>query len=212
MMKARTKASQAALRGGMIHLALVLAALAGAGAIAPALSAERTGTAPATVRYCHGYGCSFRPLVRFSASDMQTLKGILASGAKSAAAERAAIGRAEQWFERIAGAQTGTASDGAKDVYEFFTPPSQIDCVDEAENATTFLKLAASRGWLRHHTVGRIERRGFLVDGRYPHHTATIRDRATGEVWVVDSWVRANAQPPDIKPLSVWKKEGGLSG
>ena len=208
-----TTTSRVSRRGGAMGLALSLAfAGMSAAPVAPAFSAERSGAALATVRYCHGYGCSLRSLVRFSASDMQTLKRILASGAKSAAAERAAISRADQWFERIAGAQTGTSADGAKDVYQLFTPPSEIDCVDEAENATTLLKLAASRGWLRYHSVGRIERRGFLVDGRYPHHTATIRDTATGEVWVVDSWVRANAQPPDIKPLSVWKEEGGLSG
>ena len=143
---------------------------------------------------------------------MATLRRIMQAGARDAAAERAAISRADQWFERVAGAQTGTSGDGAKDVYELFTPPSQIDCVDEAENTTSLLKLIDERGWLKHHSVGRIDRRGFLIDGRYPHHTATIREKGSGRVWVVDSWVRANAQPPDIKPLEVWKQEGGLRG
>lgn len=164
------------------------------------------------LRYCHGYGCAMRSPVRLSAGDLATLRRIVQGGAKSPAAERAAIGRADQWFERVAGAQTGTSADGAKDVYELFTPPSQIDCVDEAENTTTLLKLMQQRGWLKHHKVGRIDRRGFLIDGRYPHHTATIREAGSGQIWVVDSWVRANAEPPDIKPLEIWKQEGGLRG
>jgi hypothetical protein len=188
-----------------------------AGALSLAVVASPAGAlagenASVVIRYCHGYGCALRSSVRLSASDLSNLRRILAGGSRSAAAERAAIGRADQWFERLAGSQTGTSSDGAKDVYELFTSPSQIDCVDEAENTTTLLKLAQSRGWLRHHTVGRIDRRGFMIDGRYPHHTATIRDKTSGEVWVVDSWVRANAEPPDIKPLAIWKKEGGLRG
>jgi hypothetical protein len=177
----------------------------------PALAAAAAEPG-AVIRYCHGYGCAMRSPVRLSGADLATLRRLLASGSASASAERAAIGRADQWFERVAGRQTGTSKDGAKDVYELFTPPSQIDCVDEATNTTTLLKLAESRGWLRHHKVGSIDRRGFLVDGRYPHHTATIHDRASGAVWVVDSWVRANGEPPDIKPLAIWKEEGGLRG
>ncbi|PPE79842.1 hypothetical protein C3941_12230 [Kaistia algarum] len=171
--------------------------------------AAETGT---VIRYCHGYGCAMRSPVRLSGGDLATLRRMLASGSGSPSAERAAIGRADQWFERLAGRQTGTSKDGAKDVYQLFTPPSEIDCVDEATNTTTLLNLIQSRGWLRHHKVGSIDRRGFLVDGRYPHHTATIRDKSSGVVWVVDSWVRANGEPPDIKPLSVWKDEGGLRG
>lgn len=177
----------------------------------PSGAALAAGPAPAVIGYCHGYGCASRSPVQFSSGDMAALRKILAAGAKSAEAERAAISRADQWFERKAGAQTGTSADGAKDVYQLFTPPSQIDCVDEARNTTVLLKLLESRGWLRHHTVGRIESRGFLIDGRYPHHTASIRETASGRIYVVDSWVRANAEPPDIKPLDIWKKEGGLN-
>ena len=198
--------------GPRLRHSVWFAPLLAVGLGAMALPAAAADTASAVIRYCHGYGCANRSAVRLSAGDMATLRRIVQSGSGSPAAERAAIGRADQWFERVAGAQTGTSGDGAKDVYQLFTPPGEIDCVDEAENTTTLLKLMEKRGWLKHHSVGRIDRRGFLVDGRYPHHTATIRETGSGRVWVVDSWVRANAQPPDIKPLEVWKQEGGLRG
>jgi len=168
--------------------------------------------APVKIRYCHGYGCKMRSPVIFSSGDLQTLKRILDRGKASPAAERAAISRADQWYERKAGAATGTSKDGAKDTYELFTPLSEIDCVDETVNTTTLLEMLDRHGWLRHHKAGRPANRGFLIDGRYPHNTATITEKASGRRWVVDSWVRANAEPPDIKPLDVWKREGGRRG
>ena len=185
---------------GMIALAFI--------ATTSVASAE--GTGPARIRYCHGFGCKMRSPVVFSAGDMAQLRRIVATGRSSPAAERAALGRADQWFERKAGAQTGTSKDGAKDVYTLFTPLSEIDCVDETTNTTTLLKLIETRGWLVHHKAGRPANRGFLIDGRYPHNTATIVQIDTGQAWVVDSWVRANGEPPDIMPLSEWKRRGGL--
>lgn len=188
--------------GGMA--ALLILALAG--------SAAAETLAPIKIRYCHGYGCKMRSPVIFSRGDLLTLKRILDSGKASPAAERAAISRADQWYERKAGAATGTSNDGAKDTYELFTPLSEIDCVDETVNTTTLLELLDNQGWLRHHKAGKPANRGFLIDGRYPHNTATIVEKASGQRWVVDSWVRANAEPPDIKPLDVWKREGGRRG
>jgi len=167
---------------------------------------------PVKIRYCHGYGCRMKSPVIFSAGDLMTLKRIMDGGRGSAAAERAAIARADQWYERKAGAQTGTSRDGAKGEFGVYTPLSQLDCIDEMTNTTTLLKLIARGGWLRHHRVGPSASRGILLDGRYPHNTATIIEKAGGKRWVVDSWVRANAEPPDIKPLDVWKREGGRRG
>ena len=167
---------------------------------------------PIKIRYCHGYGCKMRSPVMFSRADLLSLKRILESGRRSPEAERAAISRADQWYERKAGAATDTSSDGVKGEFGVYTPLTQLDCIDESVNTTTLLKLLEGQGWLRHHRVGRTASRGLLFDGRYPHNTATIIETAGGRHWVVDSWVRANAQPPDIMPLDVWKKEGGRRG
>jgi hypothetical protein len=176
-----------------------------------ALGALDTASAlsPVKIRYCHGYGCRMKSPVTFSAGDLMALKRIMDGGRGSPAAERAAISRASQWYERHAGAQTGTSSDGAKGEFGIYTPLSQLDCIDEMTNTTTLLKLIAREGWLRHHAVGPSASRGLLFDGRYPHNTATVVEKKSGGRWVVDSWVRSNGQPPDIKPLEVWKREGG---
>ncbi len=49
--------------------------------------------------------------------------------------------------------------------------------------------------------------RGFFLDGRYPHATAVIKEKASGKQHAVDSWVHDNGVYPEIKPLSVWLKE-----
>mgnify|MGYP006292403543 FL=1 len=83
----------------------------------------------------------------------------------------------------------------------------QMDCIDEAANAASYLLLAEKRGYLRHHTVGRPVARGFFLDGRYPHATAVIREKKTGEAFAVDSWREANGAPPVVMPLSEWFEE-----
>ena len=50
--------------------------------------------------------------------------------------------------------------------------------------------------------------RGLFVDGRYPHATAVIKDKETGEIFAVDSWFEPGGGPPDIMLLSEWKKRG----
>ena len=51
---------------------------------------------------------------------------------------------------------------------------------------------------------------GILVDGRYFHNTAVIRD-AGGVKWAVDSWYAPMGGAPDVLPLSDWMPRGFLS-
>jgi hypothetical protein len=163
---------------------------------------------PGSVAYCHGYGCKLRTTVHFSAADMARLKAIVEGGGRSAEAERHALGKADQWYERLAGAQTGTSNDEPKGAFGDAYNPAQLDCIDESTNTTTLLKLIEGRGWLKFHKVGRPSARGFLFDLRYPHNTAVVIVKDTGEAWAIDSWIPANAEFPDIMPLTVWKTKG----
>ncbi len=182
-----------------------LALLAIAGAAAPSAAMPVIG-------YCHGYGCTIRTPLRFSAGDLARLKTLLAAGRKDAAAERAAIASAVMWYETKAGREVGTADDLPKAAFGSLGRPGQLDCVDESTNTTSLLQLMAAQGLLKFHTVGRTKGRGYLLDGRYPHNTATITETATGIRWAIDSWPRANGERPDVMPLEQWSKEGGLSG
>ncbi len=80
-----------------------------------------------------------------------------------------------------------------------------MDCVDESTNTTTYLWMLWHAGLLRHHEVGAPAWRArFFTIGQ--HRTATIRERASGRVWAVDSWVRDNGERPDVLPLEAWRR------
>ncbi len=154
---------------------------------------------------CHGYTCRIVSLVHFSDAEIAKIAGRLATGTANAEAEREAISRADQVFETIVGARVGTAHDLPK--MQFGHPADdQMDCIDEATNTTSLLLLLEKRGYLKYHTVDPPSARGFFLDLRYPHATAVLTDKSTGEKWAVDSWPRANAEPPVVQPLSVWKR------
>jgi hypothetical protein len=164
----------------------------------------------ATITYCHGYGCTARSRVILSPAEMARLKALVTVGKASPAAEREALGKAQSWYERVVGATLGTGNDKPKGDFQGAYDLSQLDCIDESTNTTAFLKLIESRGWLSQHTVGKPRTRGFLLDGRYPHNTAVVVEKGSKEQWAIDSWIPANGEMPDIKPISVWVKEGRM--
>ena len=84
-----------------------------------------------------------------------------------------------------------------------------MDCIDESTNTRALLLYLENRKLLQHHTVARNASRGLLVDGRYFHNTAVIRD-AGGVKWAVDSWYAPMGGAPDVLPLSDWMPRGFL--
>ncbi len=154
---------------------------------------------------CHGYTCRIVTPVRFSSVEIAQIAGKLVTGVADAAAERAAISLSVQVFEKIVGVRIGTSADlpgmqfgrGADD---------QMDCIDEATNTTSLLMLLAKNGYLRHHKVELPSARGFFIDLRYPHATAVLLDTSSGKRWAIDSWPRANGEPPVIQLLAEWKR------
>jgi len=164
------------------------------------------GQAPTRERIyiCHGFGCTYRTPVRYSSRDLNRLRAILAKGRRSPEAERRAISRAVIWNEKRVAPQAGSAGDVGGFDLQNARVPGQMDCIDEATNTTSLLLMAQSRGYLKHHKVGRPASRGFFIDGKYPHATATIRETGTRTRYAVDSWPRANGKAPDIMVLTAW--------
>ena len=134
------------------------------------------------------------------------MRAILNTGKGSAVAERRAVASLVQFYERRAAQAIGT-KDRAKSDFGGGRERGQMDCIDESRNTTALLQFVARKGWLRHHTVVRPATRGFLLDKRYPHSTAVLRD-AAGSRWAVDSWYEAAGGRPDIMPLSQWAVRG----
>lgn len=175
-------------------------------AIASFVAAFAVPAAAETLKVCHGYSCHYQTALRLSDSDLARMRSILRSGAGSAKAERRAISRLVQYYERRAAGAVGI-KDRAKSDFGRGRERGQMDCIDESTNTTALLRLVAGRGWLNHHTVARPTSRGFFVDARYPHSTAVLID-AGGEKWAVDSWYEPAGGPPDIMPLSQWRMRG----
>lgn len=159
-----------------------------------------------TVIACHGFNCRMRTRVAFTIADTASLSSIMEKGMASPAAERAAISRAVQYYEERAAKAIGVRDEGKSDITESGRR-GQMDCIDESTNTRSLLVYLDSHKLVRHHKVLRNVSRGMLVDGRYPHSTAVLRDPA-GQKWAVDSWYEPTGGAPDIMPLEAWLKRG----
>ena len=81
----------------------------------------------------------------------------------------------------------------------------QLDCLDESANSTIYLLLFQQEGWLQHHVVlNRAFRAPLILD---PHHTALVRETATGLDWAVDSWFLDQGEPPYVQELDQWRRK-----
>ncbi len=159
-----------------------------------------------TFGVCHGYGCTYRTSVTLTAANRAQIASIMASGNTSAEAERAAVRRAVQVFERRSTEVIGVA-DRPKMEFGKGRERGQMDCIDESTNTDHFLRYLQDEGLLRFHTVARRDSRGSFIDGRYPHFTAVLKD-GSGTLWAVDSWYEPAGGPPDVMRLAEWKGRG----
>lgn len=130
-------------------------------------------------------------------------------GVNSAGEERDATRDAVRRFEVAAGEQTPTWQDRPRSTPIFGTS-GQLDCIAESNNTTTFLCLLRQEGLLRFHEVLRPEFRTqyLLFD---PHRSALIRERGTGTVYAVDSWVGAAGEAPIVQEYRAWRRKEGPS-
>lgn len=188
-----------------LHLLALLVALAGCSNTAEEARVAKLVLEEAsfeTVPVCHGSGCTQRTEVRLNDDDWSKVDAVFLAQPKSAAEERERIALAIGIMEILVGPQAGTRDDAGRNVTSRHQG-EQLDCVDEAVNTTTYLRLIAERGLLRFHDVGLPANRVLdLVDA---HNTAVMVDRGTGISYAVDSWFYANGSPAVIVPLVAWR-------
>jgi hypothetical protein len=152
---------------------------------------------------CFDHTCRTIVTRSFSPGEWQRITLPLQVPALSAAAERIAIAQTIALMEQLVGEKTGTSGDRGGNLAGF-GQPGQMDCIDESNNATTYLKLLQQDGLLKHHQVkGRATRFGLRAG--MPHTTAVIEDVAAQQRYAVDSWFFDNGEPPVIMPLEEWK-------
>jgi hypothetical protein len=160
---------------------------------------------PANPVVCHGFGCAYRtPILLRNVDKAQIKKLFGAPAAKSAEGERKALAAAMAWFEKRVAAEAGTATAKARAGLGHAGDPSQFDCLDKTSNTVGVLAIVAQMGLLRFHDIDAPESRGLILGG-LPHTTAVVRDRKTGQRWVVDGWTHNNGELPDVMPLEMWR-------
>lgn len=188
-------------------MALLAPSLVGCTSVSSNYTGAITVAKPARMYVCHGFDCYYKTRYDVTSEDWHGYAGIMAAGAESPAAEREAIAKATMLYEDRAASAIGVR-DKAKSSFGKSGQKGQMDCIDESTNTRSLLRFLAENGWLKHHDVLMNVSRGAFIDGRYPHSTAVLRERATGEKWAVDSWYEDAGGPPDIMLLSKWRTRG----
>jgi hypothetical protein len=156
---------------------------------------------------CHGIGCRFRTEIPFSNADRARLRALMAAGRPSPAAERRALAAAVAWFDRRIAPAAGTSHRIARAGARESGDPGQMDCVDTTSNNTGLFLVLDQLGLLRHHRVEGPVSRGLLFDGRLPHTTAVLAEKANGRRWAIDNWTHKYGELPDVEPLEQWQGE-----
>lgn len=183
---------------------VLCAVLSGCATGIPVKKYNDAPASPEAFMLCHGYSCTHKSPAGFTDSEWKNIQGIFRkTPAKTAEAERSKIGQAIAMMERYSGARTGTDDDDAEAV-GIKRNNMQLDCIDETVNTTMYVGFLQKAGALKFHEVAEPTHRGYLIDGKWPHNTAVIRETASGELFVVDSFYRKNGEEPYIMPRALW--------
>jgi len=152
---------------------------------------------------CHGYSCSAMTYAWFSPKQWQSIEKKFNKPSKTPEMERVKIARVIAQMEAYTSHLIGTQGDQAKAPI-LKKSDYELDCIDETVNTSKFLKFLEEENLLKHHIVGRPAYRGIGSNFMYPHNTATIIEKETSNIYVVDSYVYANAKKSDIRLLDDW--------
>lgn len=167
-------------------------------------NAESAGPAlTAPLRVCAGTACSHQSDVALNTSEAGQITDLFTPAADDAQAERDRIARAVALFETFVGARNGTWADAPGNRHAEHDEPDQLDCVSETANTRTYLDRLARAGLLAHHVPGRVVVRYTLF---LPHMAYSVFDDLDRE-FVVDSWVGAGGEEPEIQPYADWRSE-----
>jgi len=162
-----------------------------------------TEPAPGNFSVCHAGTCAIVTQAGLDDGQWQQIAAVFPVPARDAREERARIAEAIARFETVVGVIADTSDDraGNQRGNQWW---SQMDCIDESTNSTTYLRILARAGLLQWHRVEARVTRGYFLFG-WPHTTAVVSELGTGAKWVVDSWFHGNGRPPEIVPLDLWK-------
>ncbi len=152
---------------------------------------------------CSEYGCATKQWVSLDESEWNQVGSIFLPESQNAAEERERIREAVALIKKLVGPKAGTDIDRAGATIVMMDKRGQLDCIDEAYNTTTYLRMMDADNFIKFHDIGEPARRGYILN-RWPHNTATIIEHGTEASYVVDSWYGANGALPDVVTLELW--------
>ena len=155
--------------------------------------------------YCYGYGCTKKIRLGFSDYEWQQITKIFKVPSKNAKEEREKIGKTIALMEQYTGELANTKSDLAKAPIRRQSY-QELDCIDETINTTKYLNFLADANFLKFHTVGQPVYKGLVLNGVYPHNSASVVENDSGDVYAIDSYIYANGLAPDIRDINHWRK------
>ncbi len=159
---------------------------------------------------CYGYACNIYQKTGLDDQEWNAVRELFLVETVSAKQERKRIAKSIALIEQFVGPKTGTDDDKARAPIINFNIRTEMDCIDEANNSTTYLYLLRQDGLITYHTLGYKLRRNWS-NLSYPHSAATIHEinKSKGVEgdghFVVDSWFHKNGALPEIIPASVWR-------
>ena len=163
-----------------------------------------TTPSPAAFSVCYGHTCKEMIELKLEQNQWERIRALFLPRSNEAAEERMRIAKAIAMMEFMIGGLANTATDKGGNLDGLFAEGNQMDCIDESTNSTTYLRMLATDGLLRRHSVQDRATRGFFLFG-WPHTTAVIRDLGSQHDYAVDSWFYDNGIPPAILPLAIWR-------
>jgi hypothetical protein len=165
------------------------------------------------VEVCHAYTCKMKTTYYFHKSDIAELAAIIrkTKRADTAFEERRGIAYAIARIEVKVAKKLGIKDRPGME-YGGSGDPTQQDCVDEATNTTSYLLVLQSNNLLKHHTVEIPFSKGDLLKGAlqgdpikyWPHWTAVLAEKKTGQKYAVDSWIYVNGENPAVVKVEDW--------
>jgi len=170
--------------------------------LAPEYQLDTDGSV--TLRVCYNWACSTRPFVTFTRDDLAEVAAQMAKCREETLYGRLQRIRIGIWQMEVMAqkylpdlANDRAVNDQDKD------EEGAMDCVDNASNTTTYLRILHDLGKTPGWTILAPEvRERFSLEA--VHWTAAIADQATGAHWTVDSWFRPNGHLPFVEPLAAW--------
>jgi hypothetical protein len=165
------------------------------------------------VEVCRAYTCQQKSTYYFSRKDIAELAALMKKieRADTPAEERRGVAYAIARIEVKVGNKLGI-KDRAGMEFGGSGDPTQQDCVDEATNTTSYLLVLYEAGLIKYHTVEIPFSKGDLLKATlqgdpvkyWPHWTAVLKEKKTGQRYAVDSWIYEQGENPAVVKVEDW--------